>query len=133
LDTNVLSEPLTKTPGAQILAKLARLGPHCATATPVVHELTFGASILPISRRRDAVERYVRDVVLRVYPVLEYTVAAAEWHARERARLALAGKPVPFMDGLIASIAATNGLTLVTRNTKDFARFGGLAIESWHT
>jgi tRNA(fMet)-specific endonuclease VapC len=133
LDTNVLSEPLTKRPSQRLLAKLARLGPHCVTATPVVHELAYGASILEVSRRRDAVERYLRDVVLRVYPVLDYTLVAAEWHASERARLSKLGKPVPFVDGLIASIAASNNVALVTRNIKDFARFRNLSVESWHS
>jgi tRNA(fMet)-specific endonuclease VapC len=133
LDTNVLSEPLTKKPSSAVLGKLARLGAHCVTATPVVHELLYGVSLLPQSRRRESVERYIRDVVLQVYPILEYTLAAAEWHALERARLALAGQPVPFVDGQIASIAHVNGLVLVTRNTKDFKRFPGLGVESWHS
>jgi tRNA(fMet)-specific endonuclease VapC len=32
---------------------------------------------------------------------------------------------------MIASIAATNGLTLVTRNVADFSAFQGLRLENW--
>ena len=45
---------------------------------------------------------------------------AADWHARERARLEATGTPPPLADGQIAAIAATNDLLLVTRNVEDF-------------
>jgi predicted nucleic acid-binding protein len=44
-------------------------------------------------------------------------LAAAEWHAAERARLAALGKTPPFVDGQITAIAYANSLTLVTLNS----------------
>ena len=35
------------------------------------------------------------------------------------------------MDGQITAIAAVNDMVLVTVNVKDFARFKGIAVESW--
>jgi len=87
--------------------------------------------LLVPSRRRADVERYIEEVVLRVYPVLAYDQAAAEWHADERARLRKLGKPAPFLDGSIAAIAKVNDLVLVTANMKDFAGFKGLTVENW--
>lgn len=52
-------------------------------------------------------------------------------HAAERARLMNIGKSPPFVDGQIASIAATQNLTLVTFNIGNFANFHGLNVVSW--
>ena len=77
------------------------------------------------------IERYVEEVVLERFEVVDYDRRAADWHARERARLAAVGTTPPFVDGQIAAIAAVNGLTLVTANTSDFAAFDDLDIERW--
>lgn len=131
LDTNVLSEPLAKAPDRKTLRLLDERAHECATAAPVLHELRLGSLLLAPSRRRVDIERYVDEVVLRVYPVLAYDTPAAEWHAEQRARLTRAGKMPPFADGVIAAIARVNGLVLVTANLRDFRGFTDLEIESW--
>ena len=131
LDTNILSEPLSKSPDKKVLRILNEHANESATAAPVIHELRYGSKLLQPSRRRADVERYIDEVVLRVYPVLAYDQAAAEWHAEERARLHKAGKPPPHFDGLIAAIAKVNRLVLVTANVKDFRAFKDLAVENW--
>jgi tRNA(fMet)-specific endonuclease VapC len=100
-------------------------------SAPVIHELRYGCKLLEPSRRRADVERYIDEVVLRIYPVLAYDQAAAKWHAEERARLSKAGRPPPYFDGLIAAIAKVNGLVLVTANVKDFRAFKDLSVENW--
>ena len=102
-----------------------------AVAAPVLHELLFGCRRLVPSRRRTSIEQYVRDVILLTMPVLPYGEAAAVWHADERARLTAVGQPAPFVDGQIAAIAATHGLTLVTANVADFRSFAGLTVVDW--
>ena len=102
-----------------------------AIPAPVWHELRFGCARLAPSRRRQAIEHYIEDVVLASFPVLEYDQEAADWHAIERARLGALGRTPPFVDGQIAAIAHINGLTLVTSNTSDFQLFKGLRVRSW--
>jgi len=131
LDTNVLSEPLRPSPDASVLEHLREHRGDLRTASPVWHELVFGAARLPDSRRRRAIERYLQDVVWATMPILAYDGAAAEWHARERARLAAVGNPRPFVDGQIAAIARLGELILVTANVADFAAFTGLSVEDW--
>ncbi|MGA7353834.1 MAG: type II toxin-antitoxin system VapC family toxin [Candidatus Cybelea sp.] len=131
LDTNVLSEPLAPSPAAGVLEKLRRHEVEAATCAPVWHELVFGATRLPASRKRSAIERYLADVVAATLPILPYDADAASWHGRERARLATQGRAVPFVDGQIAAIAVVNDLTLVTRNARDYSRFSELRVENW--
>ena len=95
------------------------------------HELTYGCRRLPRGRRRDALDRYLHDVVQASFPILAYDEAAAAWHGYERARLEALGRPAPFADGQIAAIAHANGLTLITLNVKDFARFKELDVTDW--
>lgn len=130
LDTNVFSELLRPTPDAVVLARLSTLVGEAATAAPVWHELLYGRDRLPEGRRRRAIDRMLAELE-EAHLVLPYDGAAARWHARERARLTKIGRPPPFVDGQIASIAATRGLTLVTRNVRDFGSFRGLTVESW--
>ncbi|MEA3360272.1 MAG: VapC toxin family PIN domain ribonuclease, partial [Thermodesulfobacteriota bacterium] len=64
--------------------------------------------------------------------ILPYDDRAAEWHAKERARLSAKGATPSFVDGQIAAIASVNGLVLVTRNVDDFKTFLDLKLENWH-
>ncbi len=131
LDTNIVSEPLRSSPSRTVLRRLASHEGETAIASSVWHELQFGCARLPVSRRRDAIERYLENVVLASFPILDYDRAAAEWHARERVRLEAAGKTPPFVDGQIAAIACVNDLVLVTANKVDFRGFKGLRVEGW--
>ena len=132
LDTNVLSEPVRGRPDAAILDRLETYAGQIATAAPVWHELWFGCLRLPDSRRRDFLTDYLGAIYVEL-PILDYDARAAEWHARERARLSANGRTPPFVDGQIAAIAAVNQLTLVSRNVRDFTIFDELRVEDWRT
>lgn len=131
LHTNVVSEPLRATPRHGVIRRLRRYEEEIAIPAVVWHELRFGVERLPVSRRRDVIARYLDEVVLTTMPILDYDRTAAEWHARERARLAARGQTPPFADGQIAAIARVNDLALVTFNGADFRRFQGLRVITW--
>jgi len=102
------------------------------TAAPVWHEQQFGCRRLPRSRKREIIASFLNDIVKRTMLILPYDDRAAEWHARERARLSSKGLTPAFVDGQIAAISAVNNLILVTRNVDDFKEFLKLKIENWH-
>ena len=131
LDTNIVSDPISKSPSPRVLKQLRLVGDQCAIAAPVWHELTFGCRRLPRGKRRTAIENYLTDVVRVSFLVLPYDQTAATRHALERARLEEAGLSSPFVDGQIAAIAKVNNLVLVTRNQKGFARYEHLVVEDW--
>ena len=131
LDTNTVSEPLRPRPAASVMRRLREHSGEAAIPAPVWHELRFGCARLPPSPRREAIERYIETVVLVSFPVLDYNRDAADWHARERARLSAIGRTPPFVDGQIAAIAYVNDLILITSNIGDFENFEGLRVQSW--
>ena len=131
LDTNIVSEPLRPRPNPRVLDKISTHQSECAIASVVWHELVYGAQRLPVSVKREAVERYLTRVIRTTLPILGYDERSAAWHAAERARLVALGQTPPFVDGQIAAIAAVNDLTLVTFNRRDFARFADLVVVDW--
>ena len=131
LDTKVVSEPLRPQPSAAIMRRLREHDGEIAIPALVWHELRFGFARLSRSRRRQAIERYLEDVVAVSFPILDYDQRAADWHALERARLVASGRTPPFVDGQIAAIAGVRELILVTANKADFAGFKGLRVTSW--
>jgi tRNA(fMet)-specific endonuclease VapC len=132
LDTNVLSESVKTSPQQSVLKLTEHHQQEIGTATPVWHKLVYGCQRLPVSRKREILETYLNDVLKPNMTILPYDERAAQWHAKERARLTSLGQTPSFVDGQIAAIAKVNGLVLVTRNTSDFKNFSGLKLENWH-
>lgn len=130
LDTNIISEGMRPSPNQDVMEKLKKNQSVLATASVVIHELLYGCFRLPESKKRQAFLEYINQSVLSL-PVLDYDLKSAQWHAKERVRLSQHGKTPAFVDGQIASIAFTNGFTLVTNNINDFKYFENLKIENW--
>lgn len=131
LDTNIVSAVFRAEPDAPVLARIAAHDGQIAIAVITWHELVFGVTSLPPSRRRNDLERFLAQTVIPSFAILDYGRRAAEWHAVERARLRAAGTPAPMADSQIAAIAATERLSLVTHNTRDFQVFSDLQVEDW--
>ncbi len=113
-----------------MIARLDEAEGNAALSAVTWHELRYGIERLDLGRRREALETFVGALPSR-YRVLPYSKDAAEWHARERARLERLITVPAFADGQIAATAAVNSLVLVTRNTRDFERFDGIDLASW--
>jgi tRNA(fMet)-specific endonuclease VapC len=58
--------------------------------------------------------------------------AAALAYGVIRADLARRGQLIGPNDVLIAAIALVAKMTVVTYNTREFSRVGGLVVEDWH-
>ena len=65
------------------------------------------------------------------YVSLGFDDTAAEIYGGLRHRLEVAGNVIGPHDLMIASIAVASNLVLVTNNTSEFSRVGGLQIENW--
>ena len=130
LDTNALAEPVRPAPNAGFLKRLRASDTKLAIASVTLHEAFYGVERLPDGKRKEGLREYMREVVTKV-SAFSYDAKAAEWHARERARLDAAGRTMPYADGQIAAVAVVNALTLVTANVRDFRHVEGLRVENW--
>lgn len=63
--------------------------------------------------------------------ILPLTISATKQAAEIYAELKKTGQPIGHTDCLIAGIALTNGLQLVTNNTDHFKRINGLELVNW--
>jgi tRNA(fMet)-specific endonuclease VapC len=93
----------------------------------VAHELYYGAY------RSQRMARNVALIDSLQFEVLEFDQEDARQAGEIRALLALRGTPIGPYDVLIAGQAKARRLTLVTRNTAEFARVQDLRIEDWES
>lgn len=96
-----------------------------AISSIVAHELYYGA----YKSQRTTKNLAVVDGL--GFEVLEFDRADAKIAAAVRAHLVLAGAPIGPYDVLIAGQALLRGLTLVSRNTREFQRVPELKLEDW--
>jgi hypothetical protein len=126
LDTNIISESSKPGPEARCAAWLEAHHHDCGLSTVTLAELRYGVERLPEGKRKRALARKL-DFLRHDYreKVLAFDEdAAAEW-GRHLARLEQQFgngilEQVDYPDTQIAAIALANGLTVVTKNARDF-------------
>jgi tRNA(fMet)-specific endonuclease VapC len=131
LDSNILSEPARLKPDGTVLQRFFDNDGDYATSAIVWHELVYGCELLAMSKRKKQLQSYLAMLLANGLRVLPYDQTAADWYAKERARLHQQGKTRAYADGEIAAIAVTQNLILVTRNTQDFENFQNLVLQNW--
>ncbi|MGK2934182.1 MAG: type II toxin-antitoxin system VapC family toxin [Gemmatimonadaceae bacterium] len=96
------------------------------TASELLHGV-HRAKAADVRARRSA---FVEAVLAR-FPLLSIDLATARTHAQLWAELAATGKMIGPHDLWLAAACVAHGLTLVTRNAREFQRVPGLAMEEW--
>ncbi|WP_019171819.1 type II toxin-antitoxin system VapC family toxin [Pseudaminobacter salicylatoxidans] len=126
LDTNVLSEVTKPSPDTYVLEWLHRLDEDRTFISVVsIAEIRRGVALMDKGRRRDALTEWLARELpqrfeQRVLPVDEAVALAwGDLMGVTKRR----GRGLSSMDGLIGATAIAQGLTLATRNIKDFDGF----------
>lgn len=96
-------------------------------------EIFKGLTILPESKRRQQLQRWIDETLRpwfegRILPVSE---PIAERWGILAGECQLKGRPLKVADGLIAATALEHGLTVVTRNVKDFSDLNVRVFNPW--
>jgi predicted nucleic acid-binding protein len=134
LDTNVVSELIKPSPDARVAAWIR------ATEETDLHlsvltfaEIRYGIEKLPQGTRRERLRRWMdTDLADRFEGrILGVDRTIAELWGVIMARGFAVSVRLPVMDTLLAATAEHHGMTMVTRNIRDFARAGVATLDPW--
>jgi len=135
IDTNVVSEAMKPAPEPRVIAWLDSLPASDVWISAVtVAEIQLGLALLPNGKRRRLLAEMAEQMFLEDFSgrCLPFDFEAAKDYALIVAERNRPGSPVSVEDAQIAAIARTGGLTLATRNIKDFAGIQGLeTVNPW--
>ena len=126
LDTNICIHVINAKPPA-VLERFRqyRMG-EIGLCSVVAAELAYGVAKSGSARNRQALEMFLAPLI-----ILPFDDAAVWAYGNLRAELERKGTPIGALDTMIAAHALSQQSTLVTNNTREFARVSGLALENW--
>jgi hypothetical protein len=134
LDTNVISEWVRPQPDRNVIAWTAGLDEDRVFISVISFaEIRRGVEILPNGRRRERLAAWLaEDLPARFEQrILDTDLRVAETWGMLMARGPKIGLTLGSMDAFIAATARAHGLTLATRNIKDFQRLGLSLLDPW--
>ncbi len=123
VDTNVISEPLRKSPEAGVIEWIdAQPLETLYLSAITVAELRFGVASLPAGKRRDGLHDSLET------RVLAFDLAASQTYAELMAKARAAGLVIGAADGYTAATAAASGMMVATRDTAPFEAAGVVCL-----
>ena len=132
IDTNVLSELRRKTPDANVVKWVnSRPATSLYLSVLTLGELRKGIDTLADAKRRLKLVDWLETELPLFFAgrILVIDQGVADHWGR---LLASAGRPIPAVDSLLGATAAHHGLTMVTRNSKDFDNLGLEVLNPWN-
>jgi tRNA(fMet)-specific endonuclease VapC len=127
LDTNICVQIIRYKPPGLLQKLMQHPVSDVGVSSVTVAELHFGVhrSSQP-AQNRHALEQFLIPLT-----VLDFDQDAAMSYGLTRAYLEAQGTPIGSLDTLIAAHALSRNLTLITNNTREFARVPGLMLDDW--
>lgn len=127
LDTNTCIHYLNGRSEPIKVRLMTVLPEEVALCSVVKAELFYGAmKSQKVERNLERIRHFVERFVS-----LPFDDQSVETYGRVRSQLEISGTPIGPNDLLIAAIALSHDVTLVTQNTNEFKRVDGLRIEDW--
>jgi predicted nucleic acid-binding protein len=136
LDANVVSEMMRPIPEPRVAAVLDRIDEGAiGLASITIWEILDGVGRLEQGKRRDDLAERFQGVLDDVFDerILDWTVDDARTCAELMERKRRTGEPLDdhLPDAMLAGMAVRRGLTVVTRNTRDFRNTGAAVVDPW--
>ena len=129
-DTNILSEMMRPKPSMDVILWLNQQDSQNLFISSIsIAEISYGLYVLPRGRRRQQLQQRFELFVRKAFQfrLLDFDELAANIYGNVMGEAKLTGHPMSIADGQIAAITRAKGLTLVTRNIKDF-KYSGLML-----
>ena len=123
VDANVLSEPTKPAPQLSVVRWLRLHERDMLIDAVILGELRFGILVLPKGRKRQKLEQWFAAGIQRLRCLPWDSETGLRW-AGLLASLRTSGKAMPIKDSLVAATALVHGLTVATRNIRDFEKAG---------
>ncbi|MBL8915471.1 MAG: type II toxin-antitoxin system VapC family toxin [Archangium sp.] len=134
LDTCVLSEFAKRVPSPVVSRWLDEQEERGLFITTVsIGEMEKGIAALRDAGRQRKMRTFLENAIVDRFRerILETTgVVWRRWGALSGAAQRV-GKTLPAIDGILAAVALTHGLTVATRNEADFKRCGVSLVNPW--
>ena len=134
LDTNVVSETVKPRPEQRVIDWFAgQLATDLYISAITLGEIVHGARKLRDEGRRRSYEAWIRGELLRDFEgrILPFDAEAATIWGEMLAAGDHAGLPLPAVDAQIAAVARRHGMTVVTRNVRDFSLMNVPLLNPW--
>jgi predicted nucleic acid-binding protein len=128
VDANVLSEPTRPTPNPAVIEWLSTHEGDLFVDSIIMGELFVGVQTQPPGRRRARLEEWF-EALAETIECLPWDLTVSSRWARLVVDLKRKGQPLPLLDGMIAATALAHGLTVATRNTRDFKKAGVKVVD----
>jgi len=123
LDTNIISELISKQPNENVLSFLEKKDESSIFLSVItIGEIKSGIEKLQDHNKKTTLLTWLHDDLLNRFSgrIVDIDVEIMlEW-GKLNQKLKCIGKPMPIMDSLIASTSSSKNFILVTRNEKDF-------------
>ena len=127
LDTCVISDFVKGHPN--VLKRLKYEQPNAiAVSSITVMEINYGMKLNPVRAKKI---QHIVDRLLAMVNILPYEQEDATTTGSIRSHLKTLGTPIGPYDVMIAGMALSRGLIMVTSNTQEFERIVGLNLEDW--
>jgi len=133
LDTCVISELVRPTPDENVLNWLSQTpNERLFLSVITIGEIRKGISKLPDSKKKNRLANWLNtlleDYGSRIYPI---NLTVAENWGNIQAHAESKGTPLASIDSLIAAVALTYNLIIVTRNESDFIESNVTILNPW--